>query len=84
MGAQSRPARASRFEQLFATLLPFLVRWTRGRLPTYARRRMDSGDLVQDAIVAALRRSGDLEQLGEDDLRRYLQTAILNRIRDEI
>lgn len=73
-----------RIEQLFASLLPFLERWARGRLPAFARRRMDSGDLVQDAVVNALRRAGQLDQLNPECLRLYLQTSILNRIRDEI
>jgi len=84
MGAQTPAVRVSKLERLFEALLPFLVRWTKGRLPSYARRRMDTGDVVQEAIVAALRRSGQLDRLDPEDLRRYLQAAILNKIRDEI
>ncbi len=83
----ARPSGSERnraIEQLFASLLPFLKRWARGRLPSYARRRMDSGDLVQEAVVNALRRAGELDQLPPESLRLYLQTCILNKIRDEI
>jgi len=84
MAATARTEGRPRIEQLFASLLPFLERWARGRLPAYARRRMDSGDLVQDAVVRALRRGDALDQLNPETLRLYLQTSILNRIRDEI
>lgn len=84
MARSKREACRRAVEQLFVSLLPFLERWARGRLPPYARRRMDSGDLVQEAVVQALRRAGELDQLSAESLRLYLQTCILNRIRDEI
>jgi RNA polymerase sigma-70 factor, ECF subfamily len=84
MSGSNGAARRGAVEQLFVSLLPFLQRWARGRLPPYARRRMDSSDLVQDAMVQALRRAGELDQLSAKSLRLYLQTCILNRIRDEI
>ena len=84
MAGSKGATRRRAVEQLFVSLLPFLERWARGRLPPYARRRMDSGDLVQDAVVQALRRAGELDQLSAESLRLYLQTCILNKIRDEI
>jgi RNA polymerase sigma factor (sigma-70 family) len=75
---------ASRTEQWLGLLLPLLVRWTHRRLPVRARRRMDSGDLIQEALLGALQHLRDLEGRGPDALRAYVQQSIRNRIRDEI
>ncbi len=71
-------------EKAIVALLPFFQRWTHGRLPRYARRRMDSGDLVQEAVVGVLRNLGEIETADPDALRKYLVVAIQNRICDEI
>jgi len=71
-------------EKAITALLPFFQRWTHGRLPRYARRRMDSGDLVQEAIVGVLRNLGSIETADPVALRKYLIVAIQNRICDEI
>ena len=62
---------------------PRLVRWTRGRLPGYARGMADTEDLVQDVMVAALARIASIEAQ-QGGLLRYLQTSILNRVRTNI
>ena len=65
-------------------LLPALSAWAHGRLPRRARRRLETGDLVQEAAVGALL------HLDEDDLARpegvegYLRQSIRHRIVDEI
>jgi RNA polymerase sigma factor (sigma-70 family) len=71
-------------ERAIATLLPFFQRWTHGRLPRYARRRMDTGDIVQEAIVGVLRNLGQIDTADPEALRRYLVIAIRNRISDEV
>ena len=38
-------------DALFARLYPPLRRWTRGRLPVWARDVADTDDLVQEALV---------------------------------
>ena len=81
-GQQAAPA--SRAEQWLGLLLPMLVRWTHRRLPARARRRMDSGDLIQEALIGALQHLPELEGHGPDALRAYVQQSIRNRIRDEI
>jgi RNA polymerase sigma factor (sigma-70 family) len=83
-GARTAGKRDSSVERLFETLLPGLIDWTRGRLPRRARRRMDSGDLVQEACVGALKRIPDLDTEQPDAMRAYLQQCIRNRIRDEL
>ncbi|MEZ5314034.1 MAG: sigma-70 family RNA polymerase sigma factor [Thermoanaerobaculia bacterium] len=72
------------FERAIAALLPFFRRWAHGRLPPFARRRMDTGDVVQEAVLGALRNLGEIDLAEPEALRRYLVAAIQNRIRDEV
>jgi len=81
---QLEPDEPSVLDRLFRGLVPGLMRWTRGRLPTYARRRMDTADLVQEALTGALVHLPDLERRTPESLRAYVQESIRNRIRDEI
>ena len=67
---------------LLARYLPRLRRWARGRLPANARTMLDTGDLVQDAILHALRHLNSLEVRTEGALQAYLRRAISNRIID--
>lgn len=83
-GGRSPEKRDSSVEKLFESLLPGLIDWTRGRLPRRARRRMDSGDLVQEACVGALKRIPELDTEQPEAMRAYLQQCIRNRIRDEL
>jgi RNA polymerase sigma factor (sigma-70 family) len=71
-------------DRLFAHLLPSIQRWARGRLPGWARRRLDTADLVQEAFVNLFRRLAHVEPKRRRALRAYLQESIRNRIRDEI
>ena len=92
-GAGTDPAGAARgdavsrfavVERVLATLVPFFHRWTHGRLPSYARRRMDTGDIVQEAIVGVLRNLGEIHAADPEALAKYLAIAIRNRIADEV
>ena len=71
-------------ERVITSLLPFFQRWTHGRLPSYARRRMDTGDIVQEAIVGVLRNLGQIDTADPEALAKYLAIAIRNRISDEV
>ncbi|MEZ4655520.1 MAG: RNA polymerase sigma factor [Candidatus Eisenbacteria bacterium] len=64
-------------------LRPQLVGWTRGRLPERVRSLLDTEDLVHDAMIGAIRNLRTFESRGEGSFFRYIQTAILNRIRKE-
>jgi RNA polymerase sigma-70 factor, ECF subfamily len=68
-------------EELVRRYWPRLERWARGRLPAGARDLYDTGDLVQETMVAALGRLDDFEPEHDAALLAYLRTAILNRIR---
>ena len=83
-GREDASSRFAAVERVIATLLPFFQRWTHGRLPAYARRRMDTGDVVQEAIVGVLRNLGQLDTADPQALTKYLAIAIRNRIADEV
>jgi len=81
---RARVGDLSALSRLFARLLPSLQRWTRQRLPPWARRRMDTEDLVQDAFLHLFQRMGQVEPRRQGALRAYLRVSIRNRIRDEV
>jgi RNA polymerase sigma-70 factor, ECF subfamily len=68
--------------RLLARYLPRLTRWASGRLPAGMRTMLDTNDLVQDAIVNALRNLNTLEIRNEGTLQAYLRRAVNNRIID--
>ncbi len=69
---------------LFSRLLPSLRRWAHGRLRRGARDGADTADLVQQAMVGALRHLDHFEPKRRDALRAYLRKAIRNRVVDEV
>lgn len=69
---------------LLERALPPLRRWTRGRLPRHARAGADTEDVVQDAILATLKRVKRFEYRTVGSLQAYLREAVVNRIRDLI
>ena len=68
-------------DELVRRYWPRLERWARGRLPAGARDLYETGDLVQETMVAALGQLGAFEPQHDGALLAYLRTAILNRIR---
>ena len=71
-------------ERLFARHLKPLQRWTRNRLPTWARDIADTDDLVQDTLVQTFKRIEHFEPRRVGALQAYLRQAVLNRIRNEL
>jgi RNA polymerase sigma-70 factor (ECF subfamily) len=78
--AQSGDAEA--LDWLLARYLPRLQRWASGRLPGGVRTMLDTGDLVQDAVINALRHLNTIEIRTEGALQAYLRRAVNNRIVD--
>jgi RNA polymerase sigma-70 factor (ECF subfamily) len=78
--AQSGDAEA--LEWLLARHLPRLQRWASGRLPGGVRSMLDTGDLVQDAVINALRHINTIEIRTGGALQAYLRRAVQNRIVD--
>jgi RNA polymerase sigma factor (sigma-70 family) len=70
--------------RLLERCLPPLRRWARGRLPPYARDLNDTADVVQDAVIAALRHLDRFEPRREGALQAYLRQAVMRRIIDLI
>jgi RNA polymerase sigma-70 factor (ECF subfamily) len=71
-------------ERLVSRCIPPLRRWARGRLPSYARDMLDTEDLVQESVLAALARIEGFEARREGALQAYLRQALANRIKDVI
>jgi RNA polymerase sigma factor (sigma-70 family) len=81
---QIRGGDRAALDRLLRRYLPPLTRWASGRLPHGVRDLADTGDLVQETIVSALRHLNHIEIRGEGALQAYLRRAVLNRIRDEL
>jgi RNA polymerase sigma factor (sigma-70 family) len=71
-------------DALCVRYLPRLRRWAHGRLPHWARGRLDTDDLVQETVLRSLDQMGTFEQRWEGSLQAYFRQALVNRIRDEI
>lgn len=71
-------------ERLFARHLKPLQRWTRSRLPKWARDLADTDDLVQDTLIQTFKRIEHFEPRRVGALQAYLRQAVLNRIRNEL
>lgn len=69
-------------DRLLQRCIPPLRRWAHGRLPPGARGMHDTGDLVQETVIAALRRLEVFEARYQGALQAYLRQALMNRIRD--
>lgn len=81
---RARAGDRSAVNALFARHWSPLLRWAHGRLPQWARGRMDTADLVQESMLQTFRRLDAFEVRRRSALRAYLQQAIQNRIRDEL
>src|SRR5262245_22470183 len=61
---------------------PALRRWASGRIPHHGDDALDTEDLVQDTLLAAVDHLATFEPRREGALRAYLRQSLLNRIRD--
>jgi RNA polymerase sigma-70 factor (ECF subfamily) len=71
-------------ETLFGRYLGPLERWASGRLPSWARDMVDTGDIVQETVIRFIRQIERFEPEREGALRAYLRKAVRNRIREEL
>jgi RNA polymerase sigma-70 factor (ECF subfamily) len=67
---------------LLARYLPRLERWATRRLPVGVRSMLDTGDIVQDALIAAVRHLHRIEVRSDNAFEVYVKRAIRNRIVD--
>ena len=82
--ARARQGDRGALETVFARAMPPLRRWARGRLPGWARRVVDTDDLVQDTVIGTLRHIDVFEYREDGALQAYLRQAVMNRIRNEV
>lgn len=61
---------------------PRLHKWARGRLPAGARPAMETGDVVQDVLIRAIRSFPDFQVRHEHSFPAYLRTILANRLLD--
>jgi len=68
-------------DELVRRYWPRLARWARGQLPPVARDLLDTGDLVQETMMAALGGLAHFTPRHDGALQGYFRTAMMNRIR---
>jgi len=71
-------------EALVERCIPALRQWAHGKLPASARGSIDTGDLVQEAVMNALRRLDEFEPRHVGAMQAYLRRSVTNRIIDEV
>jgi RNA polymerase sigma-70 factor (ECF subfamily) len=67
---------------LIAIYLPRLRRWATGRIPPGARALLETQDVVQETLIAAVRNLRHVEVRGEGAFQAYLSRALMNRLTD--
>jgi len=82
--ARVRAGDTSALDALIAHYRPRLVRWASGRLPPHARDLAETQDLVQETLIQAFRKIGQIEIRGEGALQAYLRQVLLNALRMEL
>lgn len=71
-------------DALMRRFLPLLRQWAHGRLPRAARDLHETEDLVQLALMRALRQIAHFECEGPGSFLAYLRQILLNQVRDEV
>lgn len=61
---------------------PRVHKWARGRLPPGARPAMDTGDVVQEVLIRAIRSFKTFEAEHEHSFAAYLRTILSNKLLD--
>ena len=80
---RARAGEGQALDQLFARYLPQLHRWAHGRVPAWARRGVDTGDLVQETVLQTMRNLKSFEPRREGALLGYLRRTLVNRVRQQ-
>jgi RNA polymerase sigma-70 factor, ECF subfamily len=82
--ARARAGDRDAVETLLQRCLPSLKRWAHGKLPSSARAFLDTGDIVQEAALHAVRRLDTFEPRHVGAMQAYLRQSVINRIIDEV
>lgn len=67
---------------LINRMRPIMRRWATGRVPAGVSSLLDTGDLVQEALIACVRNLPSIEIRTEGELLGYFRTAVNGRIVD--
>ena len=78
-----RDGNRSALSELYQRYLPVMLQWARGRLPGSARDLVDTGDLVQEALLKTLRTVETFQGEHSGSFHAYLCQAVRNRVTDE-
>jgi RNA polymerase sigma factor (sigma-70 family) len=81
---RARTGESQALSQLFARYIPQLHRWAHRRVPAWARRGVDTGDLVQETLLRTIPNLEAFEPQQEGSLLRYLRRTLINRVRDQM
>jgi len=68
---------------LLERYIPRLRHWASGRLPASSRGLLDTVDVVDEAVVRAMRHFDSIDVQADGALLAYLRQAVMNRLRDE-
>lgn len=79
---RSRAGDSEAATMLVGVYLPRMRRWAKGRLPPAARELVDTEDVVQETLVAAIRNLDRIHLRTEGALQAYLRRALANRLTD--
>lgn len=71
-------------EALLQRSLPALKRWAHGKLPPAARSALETRDLVQEAVLHAVKRLHAFKPRHVGAMQAYLRRSVFNLIRDEV
>lgn len=61
-----------------------LALFLRGRIPTAARRRFDTEDMLQSALLSAFDQLDSFEYRGEGSFERWIRKLVLNRLNGKL
>jgi RNA polymerase sigma-70 factor, ECF subfamily len=81
--ARAREGSGQARQELVVRYLPAIQRFAHGRLPFRARSVIETGDLVQMALIRALERLELFEPRREGAFLSYLRQIVINQVRDE-
>jgi len=79
---RARAGDRSALNDLVQRYLPRLRRWATGRLAPGARGLLDTGDIIQETIVKAIRNIDHIDVQREGALNAYLREALRNKLVD--
>lgn len=82
LALRARSGDANARDRIIERYLPRLQRWASSRMPSSGRTMLETGDIVQEAVVRAVRHLDTIEIRHEGALYAYFRQAVHHRIID--